>query len=129
MHIKPKYRTIPLGHKRLSAHVGGEVVINIEINGKEYRGVVAEVIDNLCADVIFGTDPLMKHRQIIFNYNGPKGDLIIGAIPQQNDSPALSTVNNTENPSTLPTSQPDASPSVPPQEIRYCQYITSTSVH
>ena len=60
----------------------GEVVINIEINGKEHCGVVAEVIENLCADVIFGTDQLKKHRRVIFNYNGPEGDLVIGAIPE-----------------------------------------------
>ena len=36
----------------------------------------------------------MKHR-VIFNYNGPEGDLIIGAIPEQPN--ILQTINNSES--------------------------------
>ena len=118
MYIMPKQRTIPLADKRLSAKIIGEVVINIEINGKEHRGVVAEVIENLCVDVIFGTDRLMKHRRVIFNYNGPEGDLIIGAIPEQPDT-SQSTINNSESP-------PNAS--LPPGRVKPSQKFGTVNI-
>ena len=65
--------------------------MTIEINGKLHRGVVAEVIKDLCTDVIVGDDLLSKHRRVVINYNGPLDDLVIGAIPPSTSSAATTT--------------------------------------
>ena len=70
LYIIPKNRTIPLADSNLVAKIVGEVVINIEVNGREHRGVLAEVIKDLCTDIIIGKDTLKKHRRVIFNFNG-----------------------------------------------------------
>ena len=54
LYIIPKQGTVPLASNNQSAKIIGEVVINIEVNGKTHRGIVAEVIENLCTDVIIG---------------------------------------------------------------------------
>ena len=42
--------------------------------------MVAEVIKDLCTDIIIGKDTLKKHKRVIFNFNGSKEDLILGAV-------------------------------------------------
>ena len=78
--------------------------------------MVAEVIENLCADVIFGTDRLKKHRRVIFNYNGPEGDLVIGAIPEQSENqstppPQPTTTTSPPQPATTTTAPPQSTTS------------------
>lgn len=87
LYILPKKRSIPLADNNQVAKVIGEVVINIEINGQMHRGVVAEVIKNLCGDIIIGRDRLQKHGKAIFNFNGPGDDLVIGAVDTEDSSP------------------------------------------
>ena len=80
LYIIPKQSTVPLADNNQTAKIVGEVVINIEINGQIHRGITAEVIKNLCTDIIIGRDRLQKHRRVIFNFNGPSDDLVIGAV-------------------------------------------------
>ena len=89
LYIIPKQGTVPLAGNNQKAKIVGEVVINLEINGKLHRGIVAEVIENLCTDIIIGRDRLQKHRRVIFNFNGPEDDLIIGAVPQHSEDRTL----------------------------------------
>jgi len=96
--IIPKSRTIPLADKRSVAKIIGEVVINVEINGHKHRGVVAEVIKDLCTDIIIGRDIQRKHRRVVLNFNGPKEDLVIGAIPNENTSPSIPPTTAPLNP-------------------------------
>ena len=89
LYIIPKQGTVPLAGNHQKANIVGEVVINLEINGKLHRGIVAEVIENLCTDIIIGRDRLQKHRRVIFNFNGPEDDLIIGAVPQHSENKTI----------------------------------------
>ena len=96
LYIIPKNKTIPLADNKQVAKIIGEVVININISGRLHRGVVAEVIKDLCTDIIIGKDRLKKHRRVIFNFNGSEEDLVIGAIPtnkpvQSTDKPTTTT--------------------------------------
>ena len=91
LYIIPKNRTIPLADSNLVAKIVGEVVINIEVNGREHRGVVAEAIKDLCTDIIIGKDTLKKHRRIIFNFNGSQEDLILGAVDNPNQTESLNS--------------------------------------
>ena len=105
--LPPKRTLIPLADSNSVAKIIGQVVINIEINGREHRGVVAEVIKNLCTDIIIGNDLLSKHRRVIINYNGPCEELVIGAIPE--------TEQNTQY---SPTPVTTSNSSVPPNPFR-----------
>jgi hypothetical protein len=87
LYIIPKQSTVPLADNNQTAKIVGEVVINIEINGQIHRGITAEVIKNLCTDIIIGRDRLQKHRRVIFNFNGPSDDLVIGAVPHSDEHP------------------------------------------
>ena len=103
LYILPPQRTsIPLADSKNVAKIIGQVVINVDINGREHRGVVAEVIKNLCTDIIIGDDLLSKHSRVVINYNGPREELVIGAIPQTQhntlSSPSCSTSSTTNSP-------------------------------
>ena len=100
LYIIPRKKTISLADSKHVAKIIGEVVINIEINGQEHRGVVAEVIKNLCTDIIIGKDRLKKHRKVVFNFNGPEEDLIIGAI--KNKQPRKTIPNTKQAETTTP---------------------------
>ena len=94
--IMPKSKTIPLADKKSVAKIIGEVVINIDINGHEHRGVVAEVIKNLCTDIIIGRDIQRKHSRVILNFNGPREELVIGAMPTSNSSATSTQLQETK---------------------------------
>ena len=95
LYIIPKSRTIPLADKKSVAKIIGEVVINVVINGHEHRGVVAEVIKDLCTDIIIGRDIQGKHRRVVLNFNGPRDELVIGAMPNENNSSSPTTASST----------------------------------
>ena len=44
------------------------------------RGVVAEIIKDLCTDIIIGRDIQGERRPAVLNFNGTKEDLVIGAM-------------------------------------------------
>ena len=110
LYIIPKKRSIPLADNKQSAEIIGEVIINIEINGQVHRGVTVEVIKDLCIDIIIGRDRLRKHRRVIFNFDGPGEDLVIGAVPEQSsadapDQTADSSTQFSTNPSNNSTTK------------------------
>ena len=81
--IFPKARTIPLADKKHVAKIVGEVIIDIEVNGVKHVKVAVEVIKNLCTDIIIGRDILKEHKRVVLNFNGPRDELVIGAIPSE----------------------------------------------
>ena len=81
--IFPKERTIPLADKKHVAKIVGEVIIDIEVNGVKHVKVAVEVIKNLCTDIIIGRDILKEHKRVVLNFNGPRDELVIGAIPSE----------------------------------------------
>ena len=81
--IFPKERTIPLADKEHVAKIVGEVIVDIEVNGVKHVKVAVEVIKNLCTDIIIGRDILKEHKRVVLNFNGPRDELVIGAIPSE----------------------------------------------
>ena len=81
--VFPKDRTIPLADKKHVARIIGSVIVDIEVNGVKHEKVPVDVIKNLCTDVIIGRDILKEHKRVVLNFNGPRGDLVIGAIPSE----------------------------------------------
>ena len=93
LYIIPKHGTVPLAGNNQRAKIIGEVVINIEINGKTHHGIVCEVIEDLCVDFIIGRDRMQKHRRVVFNFNGPEDDLIIGALPEHSENQSSNSLD------------------------------------
>ena len=105
--VFPKQKTIPLANKKQVASISGEVIITLSVHGVKHENIVAEVIKDLCSDVIIGRDVLGEHSKLILNFNGPREELVIGAIPQQScpPPPSSSSLPPTPPTSTLPLSQ------------------------
>ena len=100
----PKQRTVPLANKKQVATIIGEVIIDITVNGVKHEKVVAEVIKDLCSDVIIGRDVLGEHSRVVLNFNGPREELVIGAIPMQAPSSTSTTASPTASPTVSSTS-------------------------
>ena len=79
--IFEKNRSIPLADKTHSAKIVGEVIVELELNGRTHKNIVIELVKDLCTDVIIGRDVLGEHKQVVLNFNGPQEELVIGAIP------------------------------------------------
>ena len=86
LYIIPTKKTVPLADSNLSANIRGEVVTDVEMNGHLHKGVVVGVIDSLCVDMIVGKDFMRQHKKVIMNFNGPREELVLGAIPKQSSS-------------------------------------------
>ena len=96
----PKQRTIPLANKKQHATIVGEVIIDIVVNGVKHQNVVAEVIKDLCSDIIIGRDVLGEHSRVVLNFNGPREELVIGAVSDTSspESPATPVPPSTTPP-------------------------------
>ena len=81
LYILPKAGSVPLANNQ-KASISGEVVVNIEIGGHMHTGVVVNVIDNLFIDLIVGKDILKRHKTVTMKFDGPEGELVIGAVPE-----------------------------------------------
>ena len=98
-----KEKTVPLADDNHVAKVVGEVIVDVEINGVKHENVVVEIIPDLCTDVIIGRDILGEHERVILNFNGPKPELVIGALPQsENPQSNPSTPEVSESNSNIP---------------------------
>ena len=92
--IFEKQSTIPLADKKSVARIIGEVIVDIDVNGILHKNAVVEVIEDLCTDIIIGRDILGEHSRVVLNFNGPRGDLVIGAI--EPDPTTDSKINNSK---------------------------------
>ena len=79
--IFEKNRSIPLADKTHSAKIAGQVIVELELNGRTHKNIVIELVKDLCTEVIIGRDVLGEHKQVVLNFNGPQEELVIGAIP------------------------------------------------
>ena len=81
--IIPLNKSVPLADLNIKADIRGEVVTDIELNGHLHEGIVVEVMDNLCVDLLVGKDLMKKHKKVVLNFNGPRDELVIGAIQKE----------------------------------------------
>ena len=105
--VFPKHRSIPLANKKQVAVIIGEVIIDLVVHGKRHEKVVAEVIKDLCSDVIIGRDVLGEHSRVVLNFNGPREELVIGAIDSKTPTTPPETIPPTLQPTT--TTEPSVS--------------------
>jgi hypothetical protein len=107
--IFSKNKTVPLADDNHVAKVVGEVIVDLEVNGVKHVNTVVEIIPDLCTDVIIGRDILGEHKRVVLNFNGPREDLVIGAMPTSEDGPPEINEPSQPNSSTSPIQPPRAS--------------------
>ena len=116
--IFPKQRTIPLANKKQHATIIGEVIIDIVINGQKHEKVVAEVIKDLCSDIIVGRDVLGEHSRVVLNFNGPREELVIGAVSDTATQQSSTTPVPVSPPTTTtPTTSTFCAMNIPPPPL------------
>ena len=59
--------------------VSGHCCVGLIVNDKVYNNVYVGVMENLCCDVLLGQDFQRQHRQVVFEYGGPKPEFIISS--------------------------------------------------
>ena len=104
--IFKKNRVIPLADKKHVATITGEVIVDIELNGRLHKNVVVELVKDLCTEVIIGRDVLRKHKRVVLNFNGPDDDLVIGAIPSETQTSLPNSTPTTTDNNTSDTNNP-----------------------
>ena len=88
--------SIPLADKKSVAKIIGEVIVDIDVNGVAHKNAPIEIIKDLCTDVIIGRDILGEHSRVVLNFNGPREELVIGAIQtDENTDSQLQHSNST----------------------------------
>ena len=115
--VFPKKGTIPLADKKHVAEIIGEVIIDIEVNGVKHEKVPVQVIKNLCTDIIIGRDVLKEHSRVVLNFNGPREELVIGAIPSEHSTSLSSPPSAPSTSTTQSIAQTFCARNIPPPPL------------
>ena len=68
----------------------GYCFITFSLNGKVYNDIKICVLNNLCVDLILGTDFQQQHKSVTFHFGGNKPNLNICNLATLNvDPPTL----------------------------------------
>ena len=111
--VFPKEKTVPLADDNHVAKIVGEVIVDVEVNGIQHKNVVVEIIQNLCTDVIIGRDILRQHKRVVLNFDGPREELVIGAMPQSKSSSSSSPHTTTTQTTTATTTTSESNSDLP----------------
>ena len=60
----------------LDCNVMGGCITNLSISNKSYSQVKLGVLENLCSDLLLGSDFQQKHEKVIFRYDKSKVELV-----------------------------------------------------
>ena len=60
----------------LHCSVMGSCITNLSIGNKTYNQVKLKVLENLCSDLLLGSDFQQMHEKVIFRYDGSKVELV-----------------------------------------------------
>lgn len=91
--IIPRNKSVPLANSSIKADICGETVADIELNGHLHRGIVVEIMDNLCVDLLVGKDLMKKHKRVVLKFNGPRDELVLGAVQGEKPKPTLTPMD------------------------------------
>ena len=75
--------------------ISGVCNVNLKVLGNVYKNVKLYVMNNLCGDILLGREFLNLHKNVIFRFNGLRGDLevpefSVGAVkPADIKTPSL----------------------------------------
>ena len=80
LNFLPKSKTFAFADLNQTAKITGEVVIDVQLNSHTHSRIHVKVIDNLFVELIVGKDIMKEHRKVTFNFQGPRDELMIGAL-------------------------------------------------
>ena len=75
--ILPVDKTIQLANSQLS-DVIGEAIVDVEVNGRLYKGLVVQIMKTMFVDLILGKEFLKRHKSVTFHFDGTEESLHIG---------------------------------------------------
>lgn len=77
--------------------IAGYCVVDFSLLGREYRNINLNVIEDLCTDVILGTDFQEQHESVVIKYGGSKPTLTFCALTTINVKPPTLFANLSKN--------------------------------
>lgn len=87
--VIPKLKTVALADPNHHAKIIGETVVDISLNGKNHHAMTVEVIKDLFTDMIVGKDLLKQYKTVTLKFDGPREELVIGAMGKSNSFPCI----------------------------------------
>ena len=97
----------------------GEVVIDITLNGKLYKGLVLSVMNKLVTEVILGTDFLRRHKKVTFEFDGPEEPITFAATrvaaPKTTNNEKIRETGSSESHTTI--TEQKSTMNVPPVKL------------
>ena len=69
-------RDVTMATTDLHCNVMGGCITNLSIGNKTYSQVKLGVLENLCSDLLLGSDFQKMHEKVIFRYDGSKVELV-----------------------------------------------------
>ena len=106
LHINPSSRNIAMANTSMKACVTGYCVVNITVDGRNYKDFRFNVMKDLCSDIILGYDFQNMHKHLIFELSGSKSDLVI----ENNTTPCALSVATVDEPSLFANLLPNCKP-------------------
>ena len=62
---------------KLNAPILGQILSNLEIQGRNYFDVMLGLVPDLCSDIVLGQSFMNKHKELTFKLNGAQEGLVI----------------------------------------------------
>ena len=75
--INPCFDNDSMATTLLTENVYGCCTVDITVNGSNYSDVKLRVLKNFCTDILLGQDFRSLHKQVIFQYEGKRDDLVV----------------------------------------------------
>ena len=77
LQVHPSTKNISMALTTMNTTVLGYCTMDIILNNSIYRNVRLSVLKDLCSDIILGHDFQKQHKNLIFEFGGPKPDLVV----------------------------------------------------
>ena len=77
LQVHPSTKNISMALTTMNTTVLGYCTMDITLNNSIYRNVCLSVLKDLCSDIILGHDFQKQHKNLIFEFGGPKPDLVV----------------------------------------------------
>ena len=90
----------------MKACVTGYCVVNITVDGRNYKDFRFNVMKDFCSDIILGNDFQNMHKRLIIELSGSKSDLVI----ENNTTPCALSVATVGEPSLFANLLPNCKP-------------------
>ena len=85
--VHPSSGTVSLATSDNVTKVAGYCLTNLTYQDHTYENLCLRVLPGLCTDLILGLDFQSKHKNVIFNYCGPKPSLVVCGFSTLNMEP------------------------------------------